>query len=339
MKKIILGKTGLEVYQMGFGGIPIQRVSEKQAIDTVLHAVEKGVDFIDTSRMYTTSESRIGKALKQTDKKVVLATKSIDRTSDGIRKDIENSLNDLQCDYIDIYQCHYVRDAEDYKGIMSPGGAYEGLLKAKEDGVVGHFGITSHSLDLLEKVVEDGVFDTIMACYSFLEPASIEKVIPMAIEKNIGVIAMKSFSGGAIDNPELALKYVLSHNDILIIPGVENEDLFDINWQIFQGSHDLSSSELLEIEEVRKQFDKVFCRRCDYCQPCSEEIAIQIILGARSMVKRMGLESLETGFLSFFLEKAANCTECGECIERCPYDLPIPELIKENLQWIEEQKK
>jgi predicted aldo/keto reductase-like oxidoreductase len=338
MKKIILGKTGIEVYQMGFGGIPIQRVSEEQAIDTVLHAVEKGVDFIDTSRLYTTSESRIGKALKQTDKKVVLATKSIDRTSDGIRKDIENSLIDLQCEYIDIYQCHYVRDTEDYKGIMSPGGAYEGLMKAKEEGVIGHIGLTSHSLDLLEEVIEDGVFESIMTCYSFLEPASIENVIPKAVEKNIGVIAMKSFSGGAIDNPELALKYVLSHNNILIIPGVENTDLFDRNWEIFQGNYDLSNDDLIEIEEIRKQFDKIFCRRCDYCQPCSEEIPIQIILGAKSMVKRMGPESLETGFLSFFLQKAMDCTECGDCVERCPYDLPIPELIKENLKWIEEQK-
>ena len=337
MRRIVLGKTGLEAYQLGFGGIPIQRVSEKQAVETVLHAVGKGVDFIDTSRMYTTSERRIGRALKQTDKKVILATKSFSKTSDGIRKDVEKSRKDLQTEHIDLYQCHAVSDEKDYKRIISPGGALEGLSRAKQEGLIGHIGLTSHSLDLLERVVEDGLFETIMTCFSFLEPAASEKVIPKAVEQNIGVIAMKPFSGGVIDDPKLALKYALSHPDILVIAGIERKDLFDENWQVYQGSYDLSRDEKQEIEEVRKQYDKSFCRRCDYCQPCSEEIHIQIVLGMPSMVKRMGPSFLKTPFLQDAINKARNCTECGECLTRCPYALPIPDLIKENLQWIEEQ--
>ena len=85
MERIVLGATGLEAYRLAFGGIPIQRVDEAQAVETVLHAVENGVDFIDTGRAYTTSERRIGKALRQTDKKVILASKAHGRTSDEIR--------------------------------------------------------------------------------------------------------------------------------------------------------------------------------------------------------------------------------------------------------------
>ena len=81
MERIVIGKTGLKVYRVGFGGIPIQTVGEKQAVETVAHAVNRGVDFIDTSRAYTTSERRIGKALKQTGKKVVLASKSTSKSS------------------------------------------------------------------------------------------------------------------------------------------------------------------------------------------------------------------------------------------------------------------
>jgi predicted aldo/keto reductase-like oxidoreductase len=319
MEKMILGKTGIEVCRLGFGGIPIQRISEKQAVETVLHAVAKGVDFIDTSRAYTTSESRIGRALKQTDKRVILATKSHDRTSDGIQRDIETSLKELQTEYIDLYQCHFVRNEEDYQKVISPDGAFEGLLKAKQDGLIGHIGLTSHSLDLLERVIEDGFFETIMTCFSFLEPAAGERVIPKAIEKNIGVIAMKSFSGGVIDNPKLALKYVLSQPDVLVIPGVEHHDLFDRNWQIFEAGEELSHDEELEIEEIRKQYDKIFCRRCDYCQPCSEEIPIQIILGMKSLVKRSGRQFFE----SPRMQKAMNN--------------PIPDLIKDNLRWFDEQ--
>ncbi|MBW1901565.1 MAG: aldo/keto reductase [Deltaproteobacteria bacterium] len=337
MRRIVLGRTGLEVCQLGFGGIPIQKVDEEKAVETVLHAVEKGVDFIDTSRVYTTSETRIGKALKQTDKKVVLATKSYEKTSDNIRKDVEKSLKELQTEYIDLYQCHYVIDENDYEGVISAGGALEGLLKAKEEGLIGHVGLTSHSLDLLERVIEEGFFETIMTCFSFLEPAALDRVILRAIERNIGVIAMKPFSGGVIENPKLALKYVLSQPDVLIIPGVEDKGLFDENWQILQGSYDLTPDETQQIKEIRKQFDKSFCRRCDYCQPCDEGIYIQIVLALPSLVKKEGSSILENFLIQDTINKARNCTECGECVSRCPYDLPVPDLIKETLQWVDEQ--
>jgi hypothetical protein len=105
----------------------------------------------------------------------------------------------------------------------------------------------------------------------FLEPEAKELIIPKALKKNIGVIAMKSFSGGAIDNPVLALKWPLSHPGVAIIPGVEDTALFDQNWSVFtSGNYVLTDTERAEIENIRKRYDKVFCRRCDYCQPCSE---------------------------------------------------------------------
>jgi len=337
MKRITIGKTGLAVNRMGFGGIPIQRVDEDQAVKTVLHAVEKGVDFIDTSRAYTTSEKRIGLALQKTDKHVVLASKSPRKTSSGVQADIETSLKELNRDYIDIYQAHAVRDEEDYKKIIGPQGAFEGLMKSKEQGLIRHVGITSHSLDLLDRVLDDGLFETIMVCFSFLEPAAKEKIIPKAMEKNTGVIAMKSFSGGVINNPRSALKYVLAHPGVVIIPGVETPDLFDENWEIFQGNWELDELEKKEIEKIRQQYEKYFCRRCDYCQPCSENIPIQFILGIRSLVKRMGKGALSRDWIKAGLELAVNCSECGDCLPRCPYELPIPDLIKENLEWVDEQ--
>jgi predicted aldo/keto reductase-like oxidoreductase len=223
-----------------------------------------------------------------------------------------------------------------YERVISPGGALEGLTKAKEEGLIGHIGLTSHSLDLLERVVEDGHFETIMACFSFLEPAAQEKVIPQAVQNNIGIIAMKSFSGGVIDRAGLALKYVLSNPHILIIPGVEEKALFDENWEVFQGDYELSQSEWAEIEAIQKEYDKSFCRRCDYCQPCTEEIPIQIVLGLRSMVRRSGKAFLKAPFVQHAINNARNCVECGDCMERCPYELPITDLIKETLEWVDE---
>jgi uncharacterized protein len=338
MKRIALGNTGIEAARLGFGGIPIQRVSEIQAIETVLYALEKGMDFIDTSRMYTTSESRIGKALKETDKKVSVATKSFARSADGIQKDIETSLKQLQLEHIDLYQCHGISSADEYKLITSPDGAISGLIKAKEQGLIGHIGITGHSLDLLEKIVDDSLFETIMVCFSFLEPAAKEKVIPKAREKQVGIIAMKPFSGGVIDAPEVALKWILSFPDILVIAGVEGKNLIDQNWRVFQGGYDMTDEESQTLNRIVKEFDKKFCRRCDYCLPCPAEIPIQFVLGAHSFIKRMGSGILQTPIFANMLEKAANCTECGDCMERCPYDLPIPEMIKANLAYLRRTK-
>jgi predicted aldo/keto reductase-like oxidoreductase len=124
-----------------------------------------------------------------------------------------------------------------------------------------------------------------------------------------------------------------------VIAGVESKDLFDENWKIFQEGQGLTDKEGKEIEEIRKRYEKAFCHRCDYCQPCTEEIPIQMVLGIRSMVKRMGKGILEKGRHREAIEKARNCTECGECLTRCPYELPVPDLIKENLAWVDEQIK
>lgn len=339
MERIVLGKTGIEVNRLGFGGIPIQRVEEDQAVETVLHAVESGVDFIDTSRAYTTSEGRIGKALARTSKRVILASKSQNKTRDGVRADLERSLKELQRDCIDLYQCHFVKDEDEYELVISSAGAFHGLLRAKEEGLIRHIGMTTHSLDLLDRVIEDGLFETIMVCFSFLEPVAREKIIPKAIKKGIGAIGMKPFSGGVIDNARLAFKYVLSQPGIVILAGVEQNRLFDENWEVFQGDYELTDEEKGEIEEIRKTYEKSFCRRCDYCQPCSEDIPIQMILGIRSMVRRMGKRVIREGWGAAAIDKARQCSECGECMERCPYELPIPELIKENVRWVDEQLK
>lgn len=339
MNRIILGNTGIEVERLGFGGIPIQRVSEKTAIDTVLHALETGMDFIDTSRMYTTSEHRIGMALEQTDKKAVLATKSLNRFSDGIRKDIETSMKNLRTDYIDLYQCHAVSSNDEYERVIRPGGALEGLQRAKEEGLIGHIGITGHSLDLMERIIDDGFFETLMICLSFLEPAARESIIPKARVKNMGIIAMKPFSGGVIDEPETALRWVLSVPDVLVLAGVENRGLIDRNMRVYRGSHELTDEDRGSIEKIRKEYDQKFCRRCDYCLPCTAGIHIQMIMGLKSFVKRTGPQAFKNPMFKKMLKGASNCTGCGDCMTRCPYSLPIPDMIKENLKWAEDYEK
>jgi predicted aldo/keto reductase-like oxidoreductase len=221
---------------------------------------------------------------------------------------------------------------------MAPGGAYEGLKRARDEGLIDHIGITGHNLSVLERTIEDGHFEVIMACYSFLEPDAALRVFPLAKAKDIGVLAMKPFSGGVIEEACPALRFALSTTNIVPIAGSETLEKARENWKIFTECYSLTERDKEQIEVIREQFDRQFCRRCDYCQPCSEKINIQFTVGLKSIIKRLGPNADELGWLKELIEKARNCSECGECLPRCPYQLPIPDLIKENLAWFDSLK-
>jgi len=332
MEKIRLGRTNLVVTRLGWGGIPIQRVGEEEAVSVIQAVIEMGVDLLDTARAYTNSEHRVGMALRKATRPAVLSTKSTVK-SGKIYEDVLESLKQLDVKKIPIYHLHSVSNFKDYEEVMGTEGAYRGLKRAQAEGLIDHIGITSHNLRVLERAIEEGHFDVVMACYSFLEPAAANRVFPLARAKETGILAMKTFSGGVIEEAGPALKFVLSTDGVVPIPGVETLERARENWRVFSEGGSLTENDKERIEAIRKQWDRQFCRRCDYCQPCSEKITIQFALGLKSIIKRIGTNTQEIGWIKDLIEKARHCSECGECLERCPYQLPIPDLIKENLAW------
>ena len=328
MEKVRLGRTGLVVKKLGWGGIPIQRVGEEEAVSVVRAVLEMGLDLLDTARSYTTSEPCIGRALKQTDRPVVLSTKTHEET-DKSYDDVHRSLKELQVAKIHIYHLHNVSTLEGYEKVMGPGGAYEGLQRAQKEGLIDHIGLTSHSLEVLEKALNDNHFPVVMLCYSFLESEA-ARLFPLARARDVGVLAMKPFSGGMIQKPGPALRYVLSTPDVVAIPGSETVAMAEENWGIFLEGKPFGPEDRGYMDEVRRQLDRQFCRRCDYCQPCTMGINIQMIMGMKSFIQRLGNPG-RIPRIKEMIEKGRDCVECGDCLPRCPYHLPIPELIKENL--------
>jgi uncharacterized protein len=132
------------------------------------------------------------------------------------------------------------------------------------------------------------------------------------------------------------LKWVLSFPDILVLAGVEEKKYIDQNWKAFTGSYDLTDDEKNDVKRISKEYENNFCRRCDYCMPCPSDIVIQYILGVKSFVKRMGYATIKKPPFSKMFENAAKCNECGDCMKRCPYELPITDMIKANLKWLKE---
>ncbi len=339
MEKVRLGRTGMMVTKIGFGGIPIQRVSENEAIAVVKRCLELGINFLDTANGYTTSEERIGKAIKGQREGIILATKSLSQTREGVESHLKLSLERLGTESIDLYQFHNVSDANTLKTILDPDGPRAVVEEAKKAGIVKHIGITSHQIDVAKEAVKSDCFETIMFPFNFVTREATEELLPLARKHDVGFIAMKPLAGGMLDNATLAIKHLLQFPDVVFIPGIEKIPEIDEIAQVLKGPWEITASEQEEMERLRQELGTRFCRRCDYCQPCTVEIPISDVMSYLSATKRLPPVRLFTGKFTEALEKAAECTECGECEERCPYHLPIRETIAENFKLYQAGKK
>ncbi|MBQ8558462.1 MAG: aldo/keto reductase [Tyzzerella sp.] len=328
MEYVTLGKTGLKISRLGFGGIPIQRVDAAATKELIKVMAEKGINYIDTARGYTVSESYLGEALEGYRDKFILATKSMARDKDGMTADIETSLKNLRTDYIDIYQVHNP-SIEQLEQVMAPGGALEALIEAKEAGKIGHIGLTGHTMELFEKAVDLPWVETFMFPYNIVERQG-EELMRKCTENNIGFIVMKPLAGGAIEDANLALRFICANPDVsVVIPGMYDVKEIDMNLAATEDTSPLTNEELKKMEEIREQLGSNFCRRCNYCQPCSAGINISSVFLLQGYLDRYGLGDWARGRYDALPVKAGACVECGACEPRCPYNLPIREMLKE----------
>lgn len=327
MEYRILGKTGLKVSLLGFGGIPIQRIDAAGTKELMLKMKASGMNYIDTARGYTVSESYLGEALEGIRDSFVLATKSMARSKEAMAADIETSLSNLRTDYIDLYQCHNPTLAQ-LEQICAPGGALEALEEAHLAGKVGHLGITAHSIEVFERALELSWVETIMFPYNFVETQG-ETLIARCCEKKIGFIVMKPLAGGAIEDASLALRYICANPDVsVIIPGMAELRELEQNLSVVSGASPLSDEENEKIDTLRKELGTQFCRRCNYCAPCTVGIPIPNVFTFESYLSRYGLADWASSRYAVLPHKASECIDCGLCETRCPYSLPIREMLK-----------
>ena len=328
MEYVTLGKTGLKVSKIGLGGIPIQKI-DAEGTRTLLHKLsDRGVNYIDTARGYTVSEEYLGYALEGIRDKFVIATKSMARTKEAMAADIEKSLCNLKTDYIDIYQVHNP-SMEQLDQVLAEDGALEALQEAKKAGKIGHLGLTAHSVEVFERALGLDWVETIMFPYNIVEGQG-EELIAECRKRNIGFIDMKPLAGGAIENGTLALRYICSNPNVtIVIPGMAEEHEMEENIKACLDPSSLSQTELDEIRKVREQLGTNFCRRCNYCAPCSAGISIPNVFLFAGYLNRYDLGEWARSRYSTLQAKASDCIECGVCETRCPYHLPIRKMMKE----------
>ncbi len=323
-----LGKTGLKVSVVGFGGIPVQRTDKDGAKEAIIKSEQLGINYIDTARGYTVSEEFIGYALEGRRKNWIIATKSMCRDFDSMEKDIQISLNNLRTDYIDLYQVHNIKDMQQYEAIFSENGAYKALLKAKEEGKIGHIGATFHSLEVLKVAIESGKFETVMYPYNIVENQA-EDLFKRAKELDIGVIVMKPLAGGAITDGALALKYILNNENVsTVIPGMADLKEVEENATAGNDIKPLNDEEINKINGIKKQLGSEFCRRCGYCAPCTKGIDIPSVFLFAGYKERYNLEGWAEDRYNTLKATAKDCIKCGACEKRCPYNLPIIKMME-----------
>ena len=363
MQKRRLGRTELMASTVGFGGIPIIALSRSEAEKVVRYAYEDGINYFDTARAYGDSEEKIGAALKDVRDQVIVATKTHQRTKESAaRAGIRQSLRNLQTDRIDLVQLHGIDTEEVLEKATSSEGSLTALEEAKAAGKIDHIGLSGHNPCVLAKAIESGAFDTVLVPLNVLERRATEKLLPLAKKLDVGVVIMKSMGGcgaplqfpqwGAqfLGRPEVdwpdptefvahfgragaeragrSLRFVLGHDVDTVIVGLRSTEEVDFVAKVAEDFGGLT----LE-EKAAYRFGELppepFCRECGLCTPCPDGVEIARILKWDTYYRFHNIKKWTREQYPKLRTRVNSCTECGECEEKCPYDLPVMSMLKE----------
>ena len=282
IEKRSLGRTGVQLSAIGFGGIVVMNATTEQAAERVREAIEYGVNYFDVAPSYGNAELMLGPALKPYRKQVFLACKTGERKREGARKELEQSLQNMQTDYFDLYQFHAVTTIDDVRTIFAPGGAMETFKEARDEGKIKYMGFSAHSVEAALMMMENFDFDTILFPFNFATwyagnfgPQVMEK----AKERNMGILALKAIArspwkGGAehfvektwyepiMDESDarLALRFTLSHPVTAAIPPGD-ENLFSRALRLALDFRPLNDEEVLKIKTMGQNTRPVFSNK------------------------------------------------------------------------------
>ncbi len=329
MREITLGSTGITVLQNAFGALPIQRISQEDAVALLRRAYEGGMRFFDTARAYTDSEVKVGEAFFGMREKVYIASKTAAKTPKEFWEHLETSLQNLRTDYIDLYQLHCVPEC------YRPGdgsGLYECMLEAKRQGKIRHIGITTHKLIVAQEIIESGLYETLQYPFSYLSTEKEADLTRACAKKNMGFIAMKGLAGGLITHSQAAMAFMSQFDNVLPIWGVQKREELE-EWLSFMEKEPKMTEEIRAfIEKERKELTGDFCRGCGYCMPCPAGIEINSCARMSLMLRRAPSQAWLTEEWQEKMQQIEDCLNCQQCMSKCPYELNTPELLKKNLE-------
>ena len=329
MRTITLGTTGITAVQNGFGALPVQRVTKEQAVKLLRRAYEGGMVFYDTARAYTDSEEKLGEAFAGMRDKIFIATKTLAKTPEDFRRDLDRSLELLRTDYVDIYQFHCADRC------FRPGdgtGMYECMLEAKAAGKIRHIGVSAHRIWTAVECAESGLYEALQYPFSYLSSQQELDLIRLCEERNVGVLAMKGMAGGLITRSDAAMAFVSQFPHVMPIWGIQREKELDEWLSYMEETPEMAEETAALIEQEKQELTGEFCRSCGYCMPCPAGIMIHQCARMSLLLRRMPSQNWLTPQMQAEMKKTEECLHCGQCMEKCPYGLNTPELLKKNYE-------
>jgi predicted aldo/keto reductase-like oxidoreductase len=333
MQKRRLGQTDLEVSVIGVGGSQLAMMTPREASELLNRVLDLGINFIETATVYEDSEEKIGQAVGARRDEYILTTKTYHQTRKEAWQDIENSLAHLSTNYIDLYQVSYVQEMEALGRVLGLDGAYMALVDAKEKGLIGHIGISSHRSPILVAAARTGKFAAVQVPFNIMERHATEELLTVAREHDVGVIAMKALAAGVLDYPVACIKYVLGHDVTTAAIGMQNLAQLEENAAVGKNLTPLSEVEQAILDAERVRLGPDFCERYGACQACPEGVRpIEAMFWALGLMHKVGIKNLdEYVHETVRALNLTKCTFCGLCEELCPNHMPIRAAIRETV--------
>ncbi|MEJ6952208.1 aldo/keto reductase [Natronospora cellulosivora (SeqCode)] len=337
-----LGKTELEVSHISFGALQLGGVPQDEVDQLVSCALENGINYIDTARVYGDSEVKLGIALEGRRDEVIISSKVISRDLHSFKEDVKTILSNLKTDFLDILFAHDVSTMKEWQEIRD-NGVLDFMKEKKKEGVINHLAISTHSIEVGEVMLQEGPFELVMLAYNAANTQVSENLIPLAKEKDMGIVIMKPFAGGILTEAnsrnlgfdikaEESLRFAASHPDITtVIPGLDKMEYLKTALKVAEMPV-LTSSQQQKIKEKVEIKSEHYCRGCAYCLPCPVELDIPSLLKLYNRIEAYnGVNWAQMHMIREEYEKlekqADICVACDNCTDKCPYNLPVAELL------------
>lgn len=361
MKYRELGKTNLKVSEVSLGTEWLEKKSPEEITSVIRKAVKSGVNYIDIIFNFDDYLEKVSKAIEGSRDKLVLVHHmgssehngkyKKNRSTKSCTETFEKYLKIMKTDFVDILFVHFVLTEQKYdEVILKPNGPLDLAQQFQKEGKTKFIGISTHNLKVVEKAAKSGKFDVIMYQINLANNAlpNRNKVLSICAQNGVGVVAMKPFAGGtlikpkkivtigrwrsggmnlkkkipAIANPVKCLHYILSQVGVsTTVPGVASIE--ELNEAL---AYSTATDEEKDFSLLLKEFDEYItgeCVYCNHCQPCPKDIDIGRIFKLYDLTITTGDKQEPLVEYKKFDATASDCSQCGNCMERCPFEVEI----------------
>lgn len=339
-----LGRTNLAISHIAYGGLALFYVRPREARALLNAALDRGINYVDcdeagnqfvSGKVYEDTREKLGKVLKSRRSEVYVGIKCMFASGEEVARDIDRALEYVfkgtGREVIDLFHLAHVDTDEKLDRLLAADGGLEAIDAARKAGKIDHVLVASHNPTVLLRALKTGCFDVAEFPYTVIEREYEHEVIPFCREHDIGSIVMKPIGGGQMAAcADLSLRWIAHKPVDVIIPGMKTMDELQSNIASVEEKAPLCEDELRQLETMGKTIGSEYCHRCGYCLPCPQGIHIigMFDVFRSTLVPPERKKEIYRQVKQRGSSTADDCIACGQCVEKCPFKLPVPELMQ-----------